>query len=91
VFGEAYRDGLISEENALRSMNLHYDDVVQAKKNAQKDRDAGLFNPPTTFVQQTVNPGTEPTTTGQTEPQGSPTKAGEQRNDVGMTPDKTVE
>jgi len=83
IFGPMYRDGASSVRTYLRAGGLQYENELANKREEQDARTEGLFNPPATFAQMVVGPQGQPQATKtveQTEPQGSPDKAQEERN-----------
>jgi hypothetical protein len=80
IYGPMYRDGALSHHTYTRAAGLNGDVELDYKKEESDARDNGLLNPPVTFSQMVVNAKGDTKEVAQTEPQGSPDKAGEENN-----------
>lgn len=82
IYGPMYRDGALSHRTYVGASGLSSDVELEYKEDEKKARDEGLLNPPVTYAQMVVGGQGESKATTQTEPQGSPDKAGEQNNEA---------
>lgn len=80
IYGPMYRDGALSHHTYTGAAGLKGDVELSYKEEESSAREKGLLNPPVTFAQMVVNSKGDTKEVAQTEPQGSPDKAGEQNN-----------
>jgi hypothetical protein len=80
VLGPMYRDGALSWRTYMIQSGINPESELKNKKAEAKNRADGDFSPPVTFSQVATTAGGDQKTATQTEPQGSPTQDGEQRN-----------
>ena len=80
VMGPMYRDGALSHRTYVSGAGLKSDVELEYKEEELKHRE--VLTPPVSYVQQVVDPSGEESTSAQTEPKGSPDKAGEENNDA---------
>jgi len=89
VFMPMYEGGALSLRTLQSAAGLTYESELSNKEEESKKKD--LWVPPATFSQTVVGPEGDVTKeVSQTQPKGSPTKLGEQRNRMGKKPAKKV-